>query len=236
MVLGTRTGEVPFGTNQLVVEGDVPSGDNILSVSHAHKVVFVERVVVRQKRVGCEGLVEADVIGGLQVAVLAFVLEAVGQAIVEGGIQSQMRMAHGTLAEIEVAIEGVQRVAELNTRRVECGVPYLVDLHIVRRIVEEEHLAPQNGIGCFLDVNQPFCRRSVDKGAVVSQRVVGVCEPSLVPDGIPSGGESAEPFSAGDGAGFLANLALDGSCDKQACQQHYPALPSMIVFCRRHHG
>ena len=46
VVFGSRRGEDSFRTHELVVEGEVPSGYHILSVSDMDEVVFLQRAVV----------------------------------------------------------------------------------------------------------------------------------------------------------------------------------------------
>ena len=141
---------------------------------HVDKVVLLQRVVVRQDRIGGHRLVEADVVGCFQVAVKVVALEAVADAILKRREEALVGMSNGALPDEEVAIKAVEGIAELHTCGVESGVPQFVNLYAMCYVVEEEDLFSKHRVGGLFDVDEAFGGRGVGVEGTAVGRTVAV--------------------------------------------------------------
>ena len=144
-------------------------------MGHANQIVFVERRVVGEHRVGRHGLVEAYVGGTLGVDDVGVGLQLHVEAVGQGGVDAHVGVAYKAFAQVVVAVEGIERVGELDACGVQRRVPYLEYLGTGRLVVEIEHLAAQHRVGHLLGILDAF-----GNGRCVARRGVAV----VVEDGV----------------------------------------------------
>ena len=167
MIFCPRVGENAFGTHQLVVKRDVPSGDDVLGMSHIDSVFLSQRTVIRQKGVGSHCLEKTYIFQRFGIAIHFVGLQREEESVAEGREDGGVRVTKVSFPEEVVAVESVERVAELHSCGVEGGVPYLVDFYLAGSVVEEEDFFSEYGVGSFLDEDKSFGGGCVGRGNAV---------------------------------------------------------------------
>lgn len=165
VVGGTIVGEDTFRTVEVIVEGVVPSGGDVLGVGYMQLVVFVERAVVRQQCERMLYLIEGYVVGRFIKTRKSVGTEIESERAIKILIDGQMGMSHFSGIEVIIAIEAVDTVVELCACGREAGMIEIHYLHIEGKMLEREHRSLQHTVGSLHMVFDAF-------GGVVLKSVV----------------------------------------------------------------